>query len=61
MKEIVPYIWFDCSDENYWADADNKNYRSIVQIDGMLYTANDCPYGWNVLCRHKAKIMHIEL
>lgn len=49
--------WEPCGDENYWSD--DPRVLTIVKAELcgriMTFTENNCPYGWNVLCRMDAK------
>lgn len=61
MNEIIANEWLPFNDENFWMDANNKSYRSVVYVYGKLYTADDNPFGSNTLEGAGAKIMHIRI
>lgn len=59
-KENPDFGWVDCTEENYWeSDADVVAFPCCGEV--YFYNEKNCPYGWNVLCRSGAKIMHVKV
>ena len=59
-KENPDFGWVDCTEEEYWeSDSDVVAFPCGGEV--FFYNEKNCPYGWNVLCRSGAKIMHVKV
>ena len=59
MGDIIYNKWIECSDSNYW-QTDYDIVACRISDEVFIFSRNECPYGWNVLCDSEGKIFTPE-